>query len=996
MSGFLPPVVFEIQAKATEALATFAKVDAGLKKLEGDAIATGMAMGKLQKSMVIVNATAKATGLIFAGVAAIGIKELTDLEKSYASLGQTMSNVGVSTDANRKKAEELSGAFVDLGFDGAQTASALQILVQATGDFNKSAKMMTLAADVARVKNMSLEESAAILAKATQGNAKAFKVFGISLDATKPKAEAIQEAFDKLTQKTAGQAEAFTKTFRGQILVLTEQFKDLTEVIGAYALPVLNKFLSSIRTVAVFLSKHKEILIAVATILTTVVAVAVVNLTKKLYAQAVAWAAANWEITLTIAAVAALVAGFVWAWNKFEGLRKAIVWVLQGFIDLFRLITVGIQYLIKGLALIPDWAGGNQKAFKNADKTMDGFIKKIDTVYDKVGMLSKNTIKIDMKGISIPDFGNGTGTGTGTTTATQISDALLSAKQKIKDASDAIKQAFADIKSSFMEVVGFDWRQSVEDNLLNPTEKIVKKAQEAANAYAESSSQYKSALKEQEKAAARLLVAIKSNDKAAILSAESAYKASTDLVNNLEKNMQSSIDSLHQFQQDAVQAIVDYTNEITTLNADADTAKAKALADQLALEKQYNIDVAALRKENALAVVQATQEVEKRRAEILKASEDQLRNIFRNATQANIGDLFNNLTFQGRWAAGGNVTALTAGLKDELTKATTLAEDASALAGKGFSQTFIEQVVAQGPDMGHQLAQSILSASPDSIAELKKYWDALEKVSQSGVDVLATTLNAGMNLATRDLMEQLAQVNIDFNNTLANLAQDLADSLVEKQDTYDAATAAIKAALDAELKVIDDKIKATKERIQQLRDALIALGGLGAPGTQHGAPNLNPLPETAPEVTQTASEAIAAIDSILAEAKTLSLETIGVATNLDQLTTYVENASNLGNSATDVANAMADALLSSPAMTEQLGGVSGALSSARYTGMALAAQAQQQAAATTTNNSTTNVTVNATTTADPTTIASEVGWAIRTSGDMTYAQAPSGKWLPLR
>ena len=48
MAEFFPPVIFEIQAKATEALATFGKVNAELAKMQKNGVLAGGALSRLE------------------------------------------------------------------------------------------------------------------------------------------------------------------------------------------------------------------------------------------------------------------------------------------------------------------------------------------------------------------------------------------------------------------------------------------------------------------------------------------------------------------------------------------------------------------------------------------------------------------------------------------------------------------------------------------------------------------------------------------------------------------------------------------------------------------------------------------------------------------------------------------------------------------------------------------------------------------------------------
>lgn len=952
MNGFLPPVIFEIQANATQALASFSKVNSQLKGMEAQATKTNAALTRMQKTMVAVNAVAKVTALAFAGFATLGIIEITKLETAFAKLGQAMSNAGLSTPESRKSVSELAHSMEELGFGADRAAIAMSTLITGTGDLEKSNHLLKLSADLARTGFMSMEDAARLLVRAQSGNARLFTQFGITLDNTKPKALAVAEAMAKLEARLSGQAQAYTKTFAGQLAVLSLKIEDIAESIGAYLLPALNKTLSGFEALGKIVAANKAVLIAFATVLTTVVIVAVLNLTRKLALLTAAWIASNAPLLAIVASVTAVVAAFVWAWNKFETFRLAIVGVIQGFVSLFKIVGTGIQYIIKGLALIPDWAGGNQKMFQNAEKAVDGFVDKLDSAYKSLDSLSSKKINLNLKSVAIPDFGNGGG---GTYGGDDLSTTMANAAQKIKEAAASIKESFAQIKASFSSVVNLDWKKSIADAMTNPTDKIVRDAQNAVNAYAKASSEYNLALQEQSRASAVLAATMKSGSKASQSAADSAFKTATAKVVELQKVMQGSLDDIAKFQQNAIDKIVEFEQEILNLEEQKTSARAKALSEQLQLYVDYQADITSINKENSLKVLEATQDVERRRAEILKASVDQLRNIFRSATQGSIGDLFKGLTFDGRYLAGGTANALASGLKTQFEKASLLAEDASALAGKGFSQTFIEQVVSQGPELGHQLASSILSASPDSIAELKKYWDLLEKVSQTGVNILSTTINDGMNLATQELRDQLTAVNEEYTQTIANLATELANSLSASKSKYDSAIASIKSALQAELAVIDTAITATKSRIDQLKDALIALQGLGAPGTAQLPVNLNPSAPSAPQTPATTP-----LQQAYEETKAGVERVNQIATNLmDKInsTVKVSDTPVSSSGSSDVAKALAD-YLQANAVLEQM---------------------------TQNSSNPVNVTINAQTNASSTQIAQDVGWAIRTSADTSYS-----------
>jgi DNA-binding NarL/FixJ family response regulator len=241
VNGFLPPVIFEIQANAAGAIAQFRKVNTELSIMEAKALKAGKALSGFQKAAVVGTRALKVMSLAFAAFAAYGIKEIIVLEKSLVRLGQAMANAGVATKANLAATSALVDSYEDLGFGSENAADAYAVLITATQDVDKSNRLLALSADLARSKTMSLEDAARALSRAQAGNARIFTQFGITLDNSKPKAEAIEEAMGKLEQRLGGQAQAYAKTFAGQMAILSEGLGDIAEQIGMRVLPVLNK-----------------------------------------------------------------------------------------------------------------------------------------------------------------------------------------------------------------------------------------------------------------------------------------------------------------------------------------------------------------------------------------------------------------------------------------------------------------------------------------------------------------------------------------------------------------------------------------------------------------------------------------------------------------------------------------------------------------------------------------------------------------------------------
>jgi len=250
----------------------------------------------------------------------------------------------------------------------------------------------------------------------------------------------------------------------------------------------------------------------------------------------------------------------------------------------------------------------------------------------------------------------------------------------------------------------------------------------------------------------------------------------------------------------------DYNKAIKTANNDyasaqADIAKSyesaitaaserrdKALASSL---KNYNQRVADINQKSAQALTN-----------IIQQSMDRLRDAFKSAAEVNIADMFSSD------AINKNIGGLLEGLRTKLTGSRQLIANASELASKGFSQTFIEQVISAGAEVGNELAQGILNATPEQQREIRELFNVIETEASTGMDALAQTLYEKNGLATAELKKMYDQVLIDQ-----------AESLAEQKRLYDEAIAEIMVAFNQE---IADAKEARDSALLDAEDALTA------------------------------------------------------------------------------------------------------------------------------------------------------------------------------
>ena len=276
-------------------------------------------------------------------------------------------------------------------------------------------------------------------------------------------------------------------------------------------------------------------------------------------------------------------------------------------------------------------------------------------------------------------------------------------------------------------------------------------------------------------------------------------------------------------------------NAQTTFNQtklDLETAHSQKMLD---IQKQY--------ADNATQIEQAAAD---KRQSIIQQSIDLLRSAWESATKIDLGSLFT--------AGDSSATGLQTQLQTQLAQIQKLQEDAGKLAAQGYSQSFIQEVLAQGPQVGDQMAQSVLNAAPDTANSIKTLYDQIQTTSQSGLDSLATQMNSGTQLATKALTDQYAQVSVDmqnqldentaqltdalakenqsFNDSLTKAQQVLTDALTSAQDSYDKAIQAISDSSMKQLDTLDKKLIAVAGSLK----ALAALAGLGVTSTGTSIP----------------------------------------------------------------------------------------------------------------------------------------------------------------
>lgn len=189
-------------------------------------------LGKVGILAVLTGIAGLAAGLTEATKRAA--EEQVGIRRLDAALRANVAGFNGNTDA----IEKVIAKREQLAFSDDELRSSLTFLVTKYQDVTKAQDIQSVAMDVARLKNISLEEATALVSKGMDGNSKVLKQLGLDLPATATE----QERLTAIQQKAAGQAEAYGQTAAGGQKAFQIAMDDLLEDVGTAFLPIMAEF----------------------------------------------------------------------------------------------------------------------------------------------------------------------------------------------------------------------------------------------------------------------------------------------------------------------------------------------------------------------------------------------------------------------------------------------------------------------------------------------------------------------------------------------------------------------------------------------------------------------------------------------------------------------------------------------------------------------------------------------------------------------------------
>lgn len=292
--------------------ADVSRLKKGLDTAGKDADRFGKKVGRgLGGGLKKLSLAAGGAGLVLGGALAVGLKGSIDAaieaEKSQANLRNALKNVGADTPKVRAQVDGLVTSLSTMsGFDDEDLQDAFSDLTRTTGSAKTAMSSMSIVADLARAKNISLASAAKIVGRVQNGNTGILKRYGIELG----KNATAQDALAAMQKKFGGAAEAYGKTTAGSIDRAKVAVGNLQESIGKQLAPA----------VAWLATKGAEYVNKFGPVIA-----------EKLGA-AVAWVKANWpQIRQTVQRVmAALRPIVVPILNQIKGAIRLVMAVIRG------------------------------------------------------------------------------------------------------------------------------------------------------------------------------------------------------------------------------------------------------------------------------------------------------------------------------------------------------------------------------------------------------------------------------------------------------------------------------------------------------------------------------------------------------------------------------------------------------------------------------------------------------------------------------------------
>lgn len=760
----IPPIEVKLVADVDQLKAGLLKAEKQIENLKNGTERASTGMANFQKG---INRVALAAGAAAAAVGAFALKVGKDAvqaamedQKSQTMLANALRNTtGASNAAIASVEKYITAQQKNLAVTDDELRPSLATLLNATRDVTQAQKLQAIALDVSAGTGRDLASVSLALARAANGNFNALTRLGVPLSDNIKKTKDLDGALKVLSETYGGAASARANTFAGRLAAVKIAFSETLETLGYELMPVLEDFLKFISSNLIpkleeFIKVNKDQIVTSLKNFATFAANAATGLMK------IFTVISNNMGAFKI--FAALMTGLFVSTKVYAGIIA-----IKTAIDLLKAAFVRQAAAATAAGVATAFATGGASALAAAASlavfataaagayfALNNMTRGANEANDATKRLG-GTVANHLKDLQALSDMAGT-----TPTVTPAPKGKSKTQKQIDQYKADLKKMYGEVSQITLDA--YDKRDEAEATYQEKRADVLRDYKDKQK---EIELSYQNELKDnQERFDEAKEAAQERRNKAE----EAARKRNTETLISIANA---------------------YAAKETSLKAE--------LHDKLAeLERNYQDKQTDLRAK-----------AEEKRLGIVKQSMDRLRSAFAAQTGYDLQEAF---------ASKRTPAKLIKDLQAKLLGAKTLQENAAALAGMGYSQTFIEQVVKNGPKAGNAIAKALKAASPEATKELQSLYSDIETISETGLDKLAETLNQGGNLATRELRAAYAQVAVDLKNELAALYTDFQKATVEANAAYDKAIAEAKAKRDA------DTADALKELADAFAEAKIA------------------------------------------------------------------------------------------------------------------------------------------------------------------------------
>jgi hypothetical protein len=275
MAEFLPPVILEIQANATKAIAQMQMVNGELDKMEVKAVKAGGSIDVMTKASKYAGTALLGIAGVLGTVGAVSIKAALGVQESQAKLSTAVKNTGVSFQNFIPYMNKAQDQMAKLGFTATDTNQALASMTAATRNPQTAIDNLGVVADLAAFKNESLAAAADTVSRATMGQARGLADLGLAIGKTIPKGADLATITKMIEDRVKGAAAAAAKADPWK--VLTTEFGAMEEKLGNALLPafkklsdwIINTGLPALEKIGKWISNNKTLFEVIATALAT-------------------------------------------------------------------------------------------------------------------------------------------------------------------------------------------------------------------------------------------------------------------------------------------------------------------------------------------------------------------------------------------------------------------------------------------------------------------------------------------------------------------------------------------------------------------------------------------------------------------------------------------------------------------------------------------------------------------------------------------------------